>query len=155
MSPSHAVVWLTAQADVSVNSRDGMTMASLLHSYEAPLNDLKRMRDGELQTLTCDPCKQWWYGSKDEQLVMNIEGQDCTVTFLSEGDDDLMQLTVEISDDDRKLHRFVTWRDRPKKQTYRPYYKLGYIRQWYVYLGHLPPTNIIKITPVKPVKSPH
>ena len=67
MSPDHAVVWLTSQPDVSVTERDAKAMAFWLHLYEAPLEDLRRMRAGEIKTIAAKPCRQWWYGTKGNQ----------------------------------------------------------------------------------------
>ena len=63
MSPDHAVVWLTSQPDVSHTERDARAMALLLQAYEAPLEDLQRMRAGETEKFEAGRCKRWRYGT--------------------------------------------------------------------------------------------
>ena len=145
MSPDHAVVWLTSQQDVSVTERDAKAMALWLHLYEAPLEDLRRMRAGEIKTIAAKPCRQWWYGTKGERLRMVINGQERTVTFVGDADD-IVRIAIDVSDDDANLHRYVTW----KRRQLRAVYHLGHIRLWYVYLSRIAPDAITEIRKMSP-----
>ena len=149
MSPDHAVVWLTSQPDVSLTERDAKAMALWLQAYEAPLDELKRMRAGETETFEAGPCKRWRYGTMGERLHMVINGQERTVTFVGDADD-LVRLAIDVRDDDANLHQYVTWRNRPKRRHLRAIYELGHIRLWYVYLSRIAPdatTEIRKMSP--------
>jgi hypothetical protein len=66
------------------------------------------------------------------------------------GDVSLVRLTVEVPDHDAKLHRYIKWRDRPKSALHRFLYRLDHVQRWYVYLGHIAPTRITEIMPVRP-----
>jgi len=149
MSPDHAVVWLTSQPDVSVTERDAKAMALWLHLYEAPLEDLRRMRAGEIKTIAAKPCRQWWYGTKGQRLHMVINGQKRTVTFVGDADD-LVRLSIDVRDDDANLHQYVTWRNRRKRRHLRAIYELGHIRLWYVYLSRIAPDAITEIRKMSP-----
>jgi hypothetical protein len=127
MSPDHAVVWLTSQPDVSLTERDAKAVALWLQTYEAPLEDLRRMRAGEIETLEAGPCKRWRYGTTAERLHMVINGQERTVTFVGDADD-LVRLAIDVGDDDANLHRYVTWRNRPTLRRHRTVYQLDHIR---------------------------
>src|SRR6516162_7078976 len=148
MSPHHAVVWLTSQPDLSVTGRDARAMALWLHLYEAPLEDLRRMRAGEIKTIAAKPCRQWWYGTKGERLHMVINGQERTVTFVGDADDPV-RLTIDVRDDDANLHRYIKWRDRPNTRQLRAFYRLGHIRLWFVYLARIAPDAITETRPIE------
>jgi len=147
ISPDYAIVRLTTQPDVSLTEREGRAMATVLHRYEAPLSELQRQGAGEIETW---PRTRWSYGPKSERLAMNIGGRTRMVTFVSGEYDDLVRLTVEVPDHDAKLHRYIKWRDRPKWPLHRFLYRLDHVQRWYVYLGHIAPTTITEITPVRP-----
>ena len=149
MSPDHAVVWLTLQPDVSVTEQDAKAMAFWLHLYQAPVEELRRMRAGEIKTLQAAPCRQWWYGTKNERLRMVIQGQERTVTFVGDADD-LVRLAIDVRDDDATLHRYVTWGNRPKRRGLRAIYELGHIRLWYVCLSRIAPDAITEIREMPP-----
>ena len=149
MSPDHAVVWLTSQPDVSVTAQDAKAMALWLHLYEAPLENLRRIRAGEIKKLEAAPCRQWWYGTMAERLSIVINGQGRTVTFVGDADD-LVRLAIDIRDDDANLHRYVTWGNRPKRRQLRAVYHLGHIRLWYVYLSRIVPDAITEIRKMSP-----
>jgi hypothetical protein len=144
MSPDHTVVWLTSQPDVSVTERDATAMSLWLRLYEAPLEELERIRAGEIKTLEAAPCRQWWYGATAKRLRMVINGQERTVTFVGDSDE-LVRLTIEVPDNDAMLHRYVKWRDRPKTRQLRAIYRLGHIRLWFVYLASIAPDAITDI----------
>ena len=148
MSPDHAVVWLTSQPDVSVTERDAKAMALWLHLHEAPLEDLRRMRAGEIKTIAAKPCRQWWYGTKGERLRMVINGQERTVTFVGDADD-IVRIAIDVSDDDANLHRYIKWRERPNTRQLRAFYRLGHIRLWFVYLARIAPDAITETRPVE------
>ena len=148
MSPDHAVVWLTSQPDVSLTEQDAKAMAFWLHLYEAPLEDLRRMRAGDIETLEAGPCKRWRYGTTAERLHMVINGQERTVTFVGDADD-LVRLTIDVRDDDANLHRYIKWRDRPNTRQLRAFYRLGHIRLWFVYLARIAPDAITETRPVE------
>src|SRR6516162_6722312 len=76
MSPDHAVVCLTSQQDVSLTERDAKAMALWLQAYEAPLDELKRMRAGETETFEAGRCKRWRDGSMGERLDRVMNGQE-------------------------------------------------------------------------------
>src|SRR6516225_7454522 len=99
MSPDHAVVWLTSQPDVSLTERDAKAMALWLQAYEAPLDELQRMRAGETETFEAGRCKRWRYGTMGERLHMVINGQERTVTFVGDADD-LVRLAIDVREDD-------------------------------------------------------
>jgi hypothetical protein len=61
------------------------------------------MRAGEIKTLQAAPCRQWWYGTKNERLRMVIQGQE---TFVSDADD-LVRLAIDVRDDNATLHRYA------------------------------------------------
>jgi len=146
ISPDYAIVWLTTQPDVSLTEQEGRAMATVLHRYEAQLRDLQRQRAGEIETW---PRTRWSYGPKSERLAMNIGGHTRMVTFVSGEYDDLVRLTVEVPDHDAKLHRYIKWRDRPKSRLHGFLYGLDHVQRWYVYLGHIAPTTITQITPMR------
>jgi hypothetical protein len=119
-------------------------VALWLQTYEAPLEDLRRMRAGEIETLEAGPCKRWRYGTTAERLHMVINGQERTVTFVGDADD-LVRLAIDVRDDDANLHRYVTWRNRPTLRRHRTVYQLDHIRLWYVYLARIAPDAITEI----------
>ena len=145
MSPDHAVVWLTSQPDVSLTERDAKAMALWLQAYEAPLEELQRMRAGETEKFEAGPCKRWRYGTMGERLHVVINGQERTVTFVGDADD-LVRLAIDVRDDDANLHRYVTW----KRRQLRAVYHLGHIRLWYVYLSRIAPDAITEIRKMSP-----
>jgi hypothetical protein len=152
MSPDHAVVWLTSQPDVSVSEQDAKAMAFWLHLYQAPVEELRRMRAGETKTLQAAPCRQWWYGTTAERVHMVINGQESTVTFVGDADD-LLRLTIKVPDNDAMLHRYIKWRDRPNTRQLRSVYRLGHIRLWFVCLARIAPdaiTDIRKMDAINP-----
>jgi hypothetical protein len=151
LSSGHVVVWLTTQPDVSVSELDAKAMALVLHIYEAPLDELHRMRAGEIEGFQARQCKQWKYGSMGERWDIPIDGHNRNITFVGDKDD-LMRLTVEVPDNDPKLHRFIKWRDRPKSRFIRSFYQLKHVRQWYVYLGEIVPTAMTKVVPMQPIR---
>ena len=147
------VVWLTTQPDVSVSVQDSIVMARVFQLYEAPLEDLHRVRRGEIKGHPAGLCKQWWYGT-GERLDMNIGGKMCTVTYVGE-ESDLVRLTVEIPDLDAKLFRYIKWKKRPKTptrralfETRRAYERMTHVRQWYVYLDRIAPNMITEVVPL-------
>jgi len=144
MSPDHAVVWLTSQPDVSVTERDAKAMALWLQAYEAPLEELQRMRAGETEKFEAGPCKRWRYGTMGERLHMVINGQERTVTFVGDADD-LVRLAIDVREDDANLHRYSTWPNRPKMRRHRAFYQLDHVRLWYVYLARIAPVAITEV----------
>jgi hypothetical protein len=144
MSPDHAVVWLTSQPDVSLTERDAKAMALWLQAYEAPLEDLRRMRAGETEKFEAGRCKRWRYGTMGERLHMVINGQERTVTFVGDADD-LVRLAIDVREDDANLHRYSTWPNRPKMRRHRAFYQLDHVRLWYVYLARIAPVAITEV----------
>ena len=144
MSPDQAVVWLISQPDVSLTERDAKAMALWLQAYEAPLEDLRRMRAGKIKTIAAKPCRQWWYGTKGKRLRMVINGQERTVTFVGDADD-LVRLAIDVREDDANLHRYSTWPNRPKMRRHRAFYQLDHVRLWYVYLARIAPVAITEV----------
>ena len=76
---------------------------------------------------------------------MVINGQERTVTFVSDADD-TVRIAIDVSDDDANLHRYVTW----KRRQLRVVYHLGHIRLWYVYLSRIAPDAITEIRKMSP-----
>ena len=144
MSPDYAVVWLTSRPDVSLTERDEKAMALWLQAYEAPLEELQRMRAGETEKFEAGPCKRWRYGTMGERLHMVINGQERTVTFVGETDD-LVRLAIDVREDDANLHRYSTWPNRPKMRRHRAFYQLDHVRLWYVYLARIAPVAIAEV----------
>jgi len=56
-----------------------------------------------------------------------------------------MRFTVEVAGD--KLHRYVTWLERPKGGLHRALYHLRHVRLWYVYAGSVSPSATSEIAP--------
>ena len=144
MSPDQAVVWLISQPDVSLTERDAKAMALWLQAYEAPLEELQRMRAGETEKFEAGPCKRWRYGTMGERLHMVINGQERTVTFVGDADD-LVRLAIDVREDDANLHRYSTWPNRPKMRRHRAFYQLDHVRLWYVYLARIAPVAITEV----------
>ena len=57
----------------------------------------------------------------------------------------LMRLTVRIRKNDLRLHRYATWRHRPRGRGF-DLRSLPYARLWYVYDGVIGPDQIMEIT---------
>jgi hypothetical protein len=78
---------------------------------------------------------------------MNIGGEIRTVSYVGDKDD-LVRLTVEISDQSSKLFPYIKWRKRPKSPTHAILYKMQHVRQWYVYLDRIAPNMITEVRPL-------
>jgi hypothetical protein len=140
------VVWLTTQPDVTVSPKDARVMAGKLGIYEGSMHDLRKMQAGEARSAPARPPRHWMHGeSGGKRWTMHINGRECDVTY-SGDKDDLVRLTVELPDNDPKLHRYVEWPRRVMSHVIQIFCEMDHVRQWHIYLGRVPPAAITDLT---------
>jgi hypothetical protein len=129
MTNGHRRVWLTAQPNVSLTDKEAEWLAA--HGCARPyMEENGHLRFGPPRTWFWDDCRY-----SGGQYVTLTKGEL------------LMRLTVRIRKNDPHLHRWATWRGRPRGRShdFADLRKLPCMRLWYLYDDIIQPDRIVEI----------
>jgi hypothetical protein len=130
MSSGRDRVWLTVQPDLSLTKREAQWLAK----HGGLLNRIPIFENGQLRFV---PPRAWL--SADRWVGGFLGGPRNFVRGEPQ-----VRLSVRIRKNDSRLHRYASWRSRPRRKGI-DLRSLPYARLWYVYQGAIAPDRIIEI----------